>query len=156
MFFTRTQKYQSLIPTKDFKSRLIGDHVKIHNMDFEVYERGQSLRIVPHAEQVEDLKTLPITDVKIRQEGNTTEVVVTSKIRKLDYGGPQLIMLFCAFLFIASIVLMVVGRERLEIYTLMSICSVVFGIFWIRMEMGYFDYVRKIRNYIKSRMEVTA
>ncbi len=156
MFFTRTQKYQSQVPTEDFKSRLIGDHVKIHNMDFEVYERGQSLKIVPHAEQVEDLKTLPITDVQIRRDGKNTEVVITSKIRKLDYGGPQLIMLFCAFLLIASIALMMVGRERMEIYTLLSICTIVFGIFWVRMEMGYFDYVRKIRNYIKSRTELAA
>jgi hypothetical protein len=26
----------------------------------------------------------------------------------------------------------------------------VFALFWIRLETGYFDYVRKIRDYVKN------
>jgi hypothetical protein len=59
-------------------------------------------------------------------------------------------MLFCGFLVIASSILWVVGRERQEIYVLMGISLVVFSIFWVRMERGYFDYVRKIRDYVKQ------
>lgn len=150
MFFTRTQRYLSRISKEDFKSRLVGNHLKIHDLDFEVYERGQKLKIVPHAESEQDIKTLPITDVELREQGNATEVVITSKIRKLDLGGPQLIMLFCGFLVIASSILWVVGRERQEIYVMMGISIVVFSIFWVRMERGYFDYVRKIRDYVRQ------
>jgi len=150
MFFTRTQRYLSQLPKEDFKSRLIGNHLKIHNLDFEVYDRGQKLKIVPHAEEEHDIKTLPITDVVLREEGNATEVVITSKIRKLDLGGPQLIMLFCGFLIVASLILLMVGRERQEIYALLGICTLIFTIFWVRMEIGYFDYVRKIRDYVKN------
>ncbi len=153
MFFTRTHRYQSPIPTEAFRNRLIGNHLKIHNFDFEVYERGKSIKIIPHAEFVDDLKTLPITDVQVTQDGSHTEVVITSKIRKLDYGGPQLVILFCTFLLAASLILMMVGRERIVIYSLLGLSTITFGVFWLRMEMGYFDYVRKIRDHIKKRME---
>lgn len=152
MLFTRTQRYRSQLPKEDFRSRLAGDHVRIHNLDFEVFQKGQKLRIVPHAEQEEDIKTLPITDVTLRHEGDATEVVVTSRIRKMDLGGPQLILLFCAFLTGASATLFVLGRERMEIYVLMGICAVVLGTFWLRMQRGYFDYVRKINEYVRQRL----
>ena len=152
MLFTRTQRYIASIPKEEFKSRLAGNHVKIHDLDFEVYEKGQKLRIVPHAEQETDIKTLPITDVIFREAGDNMEVIVTSKIRKIDLGGPQLVLLFCVFLLSASATLFVLGRERMEIYALMSICAITFGIFWVRMERGYFDYVRKIRAFVKRNL----
>lgn len=154
MFFTRTQRYHFPIPKEDFRTRLIGKHVKIHDLDFEVYERGQTLKIIPHAELVDDLKTLPITDVELSSDGNATNVIITSKMRKLDMGGPQLILLFCGFLLLASLILLMVGRERLFTYTLLGISTLVFTIFWVRMEMGYFDYVRKIRDYVKNGKEL--
>jgi hypothetical protein len=154
MFFTRTQKFESPIAKDDFKNRLIGNHVKIHDLDFEVYEQEQKLTIAPHAEQVTDIKTLPITNVDIRQDGNTTHVVITSKIRMLDYGGPLLVVLFCIFLFAASIILYFVGREFTIASTMLAISTLVFTVFWVRMEMGYFDYVRKIRQYVKTRLEL--
>ena len=152
MFFTSTQRYAFAIPKEDFRNRLVGNHVKIHDLDFEVYERGQTIKIIPHVEQVNDIKTLPITEVELRGEGNATQVVITSKMRKLDVGGPQLILLFCGFMLLASLIMMFVGRERLITYTFMGICTLVFTVFWVRMEMGYFDYVRKIRSYVKSRV----
>lgn len=152
MLFTRTQRYVASIPKEEFKRRLAGNHVKIHDLDFEVYEKGQKLRIVPHAEQETDIRTLPITDVVFREAGDNMEVIITSKIRKIDLGGPQLILLFCVFLLSASVTLFLVGRERMEVYALMSISIVTFGIFWLRMERGYFDYVRKIRAFVKGNL----
>jgi hypothetical protein len=152
MLFTRTQRYVASIPKEEFKRRLAGNHVKIHDLDFEVYEKGQKLRIVPHAEQETDIRTLPITDVVFREAGDNMEVIITSKIRKIDLGGPQLILLFCVFLLSASVTLFLVGRERMEVYALMSISIITFGIFWLRMERGYFDYVRKIRAFVKGNL----
>src|ERR1700748_2141026 len=111
MFFTRTRSFHSSVPKEDFKNRLIGNHVQIHDLDFEVTEKDHLLRIIPHAEQVNAIKTLPITHVDVKQAGGKTNVVVTSKMRKFDAGGPMLIMLFCFFLFLASITLLYVGGE---------------------------------------------
>src|SRR5580693_621296 len=105
MFFTRTQRYNFSIPKEDLKNRLIGKHVKIHDLDFEVMEKDQSLSIIPHAEQVTAIKTLPITHVDLKEEGGKTRVVITSKMRKLDIGGPMLVVIFCGFMFGASVAL---------------------------------------------------
>ena len=60
MFFTRTHEFSINIPKDEFKNRLIGKHVKIHNLDFEVIESEYTLTIIPHAEQVTEIKTLPV------------------------------------------------------------------------------------------------
>lgn len=153
-FFTRTQKYDASIPKEAFKNNLIGKHVRIHDMDFEVFEKDHVLRIIPHAEQVTTIKTLPITNVDIREEGNRTKVVVTSKMRKLDSGGPMLVVIFCTFLLVSAVILLRVGGERMITYTLLGVGSLIFSIFCVRMQMGYFDYVRKVRAYVKSGLNM--
>ena len=153
MIFTRTQKYRSTTPREALKTRLIGHHVKIHNMDFEVVEKEQSLRIIPHAEQAEGIKTLPITKVEMKEEGNKMNVVVTSKMRKLDLGGPLLIIIFSSFLIAASVILMLVGGELKISYALLGLGVGILVLFFVRMQMGYYDYIRKIRNYIESQMD---
>lgn len=151
MFFTRTHKYHFPIPKEELKNRLIGKHVKIHNLDFEVYEKDAMLSIIPHAEQENAIKTLPITNVDLRETPKGTTVIISSHLRKLDAGGPFLVVIFCIFLFITSFVLLYVGGEKMITYTMLSIGLVIFSIFCVRMQMGYFDYVRKVRAYVKSK-----
>jgi len=141
------------MPAEDIKSRLIGKHVKVHNMDFEVYEKDRVLRVIPHAEQEHSIRTLPITHVKFEKEGAQTQVVIKSKMRKIDSGGPMLIVIFCTFMLIASVLFFVFGKDEYLsfTYTLLGISVFIFLIFWFRMEKGYFDYVRKIRDYIKNQ-----
>ena len=154
MFFTRTQHYKFPISKDDLKNRLIGKHVKIHNLDFEILEKDHALSIIPHAEQVTTIKTLPITNLDLREEGGKTNVVITSKMRKLDSGGPLLVVIFCGFMLGASGVLFFAApNEHQIIYTLLGIGLSIFIVFTIRMQMGYFDYVRKIRAYVKARCE---
>src|SRR3954468_20871225 len=100
MLFTRTQRYHSNLPQDVFINRLIGRHVKIHDLDFEIIEKGNSLRIIPHAENIDSIKTLPITSVALEHSGKETDIVITSHMRALDSGGPQVIMAFCLFLMI--------------------------------------------------------
>ena len=153
MFFSRTYKYQSSMGIEDIKGRLLGKHVKVHNLDFEVYEKDQMIKIIPHAEQVENIKTLPITHIEFSGNGKATQIVVSSKMRKIDKGGPMLVISFCAFMLIAAVLFMIFGKKEFEQFTfwLLGISVGIFVIFWIRMESGYFDYVRKIRDYIKKQ-----
>lgn len=122
-------------------------------MDFEVYEKDRMLRVIPHAEQEHAIKTLPITHVELQGKDNKTQVVISSKMRKIDSGGPMLIVIFCTFMLIAAVLFFIFGSsEYLSFtYTLLGISVFIFLVFWFRMERGYFDYVRKIRDYIKNQ-----
>ena len=153
MFFTRTHTYHFSLSKEELKNRLVGKHVRIHNLDFEVLETDDKLSIIPHAEQVEAIKTLPITTISFKEAGNKTKVSVTSKMRQLDSGGPFLIVIFCSFMFIASLILFNMGTEPGVAYTLFGISVFIFTLFCIRMQMGYFDYVHKVRAYVKSKAE---
>ena len=148
MFFTKTHNFNSPVAKADLKKRLMGGHVKIHNLDFEIVERDGELLIVPHAEQEESIKTLPITHVDMVEKGNQTSVKVTSKMRKVDSGGPQLLMIFCMFIFIGAIVLRLVGGDWNVTFILLGADLLIFSLFLYRMQRGYFDYVRKIRAYV--------
>lgn len=155
MVFSRTYRYISSLSAEDIRRRLTGQHMKVHNLDFEVMEKGQTLRIIPHAEEVESVKTLPITHVDFKGRGNKTQVVISSKMRRIDAGGPMLVVIFCAFLLIAGVIAFTVGAKdesySMYAYVLVGIGALIFAIFWMRMEAGYFDYVRKIRNHIKQQ-----
>ena len=152
MFFTRTHNFHFAVPKDELKKRLVGSHVRIHNLDFEILDKDGSLRIIPHAEQIDGIKTLPITHINFKEEGDKTKVTVTSKMRKFDSGGPQLIVIFCLFMIIIGIVLFFVNKgDRSISYMLLGIGGGIFAIFAYRMQTGYFDYVRKIRAYVKSK-----
>lgn len=151
MFFTRSFSYQSSLTRDDLKRRLIGKHVKIHNLDFEVLEDEDMLSIIPHAEQVESIKTLPITFVRFNEQDGKTKVLVRSEMRKLDMGGPMLVLIACIILFLVSGVLHYVAQEPMLTYVLGGTGLLILVAFLIRMQTGYFDYIRKVRSYIKSK-----
>lgn len=155
MVFSRTYRYLSSLSAEDIRRKLTGQHMKVHNLDFEVSEKGQTLRIIPHAEEVEGVKTLPITHVDFKGRGGKTQVVISSKMRRIDKGGPMLVVIFCAFLIAAGVIaFFTVGSDdstSMYAYVLAGIGALIFAIFWMRMETGYFDYVRKIRNHIKQQ-----
>ncbi|MFI4962764.1 MAG: hypothetical protein ACHP6H_02790 [Legionellales bacterium] len=152
MLFTRTHIYRFPVPKEYFKNHLVGQHVKIHDLDFEIVEKVPSLSIIPHAEQELAIKTLPITYIDLKEDEGKTKVVITFKMRKLDSGGPMLILTFCTFMLIAAVVLfMIRSVERPLPYTLAGIGIGILILFSIRMQTGYFDYIRKIRAYVKSR-----
>lgn len=154
MIFSRTYRYNSQMPVDDIKHRLVGNHVKIHNLDFEVSEQDKHLRIIPHAEQVTQIKTLPITRVKFKGEGNKTEVVIHSNMRRYDAGGPTILVAFCVFMLLgAGLFYLFGGKEYSYLMYLMGGISVaILAIFWVRMETGYFDYVRKVRDHVKNSL----
>ena len=151
MFFTKTHNFNSPVPKADLKKRLMGSHVKIHNLDFEILERDGDVLIVPHAEQEESIKTLPITHVDITEQGGKTNVKVTSKMRKVDSGGPQIILIFCFFIFIAAFVLRLVGGDWNVTFILLGADLLIFSFFLYRLQKGYFDYVRKVRAYVTEK-----
>ncbi len=133
----------------------MGSHVKIHNLDFEIIERDGSLLIIPHAEQEESIKTLPITHVDIEERDGKSNVTINSKMRKVDSGGPQIILIFCFFIFIAAFVLRLVDKNGDWTVSLILLGSdvLIFSLFLYRLQVGYFDYVHKVRNYVMAKAD---
>ncbi len=159
MIFKRTYQYSTPLSMEDIRQRLIGKHLKVHQLDFEVLERDEMLKIIPHAEEVSAIKTLPITHVAMEGHGNNgTKVILTSKPRKIDVGGPYLILIFCLFCILGAscFYLLYPTENYMPSLVMMAIGLVVFIIFWYRMESGYFDYTRKIRNFVKQNLLTTA
>ncbi len=149
--FSRSHSYQSALSREVLAKRLIGSHVKIHNLDFEVTDDNLSLAIIPHAEQIEEIKTLPITTVTLTENGNGTKVGIKSEMRKLDQGGPMLMIILIILLLVTGgILFFAFPKEHLASFIVLGIGLAVFALFWIRLETGYFDYVRKIRDYVKN------
>lgn len=155
MIFARKYKYRSSMNAEEIKNKLIGKHVKVHNLDFEVYEKDRVIRVIPHAEQITDIKTLPITHVELDNNGGQTNITISSKMRQIDSGGPLIVVIFSFFLMIAGVISFFAGKGMLTYSYLFGGAGVgIFLIFWMRMERGYFDYVRKIRDYIKTQSGV--
>ena len=152
MFFTRTHRYTTAIGIDDLRNRLLGKHLVIHNLDFEVLDDEGTLSIIPHAEEIEEIKTLPITFIDFTEDGKQTKVAITSKMREFDTGGPMLIVLFCLFMLVFSVILFFTSNEKSLSYLLLAIGLSVLTIFMIRLQTGYFDYVRKIRTYLKNHL----
>jgi len=153
MIFSRTYRFQTSMRVDDIKSRLLGQHVKIHNLDFEVLERDKVIKVIPHDEQDGHVRTLPITNVEFSGKGDKTQLVISSDMRKIDSGGPMLVVVFSFFLIVAALMFMFTGKSEYQMYTYILGGGGLFiqALFWLRMQRGYFDYVRKVRDHIKKQ-----
>ncbi len=155
MIFRRYYTLQSKKNPDEIKQHLIGQHLKVHDLDFEISHRDGDVKIIPHAEVEEHVYTLPITRLRLTatDSGNTI-IKMRSKPRRIDIGGPYLIMIFVLFMIIAGILLYVLGEGKYNntSYILCGIAILIFAILWFRLEMGYFDYIRKIKKWVKSHV----
>ncbi len=149
MFFTRTHQYKFSIPKEHLRFCLVGNKVKIHNLDFEVQEQDNYLRLIPQDEDVDAGKTLPVTQLELKEDGNKTNVVITSKMRPIDSGGTLVMLILCLFLFLGSFILFLVSKDPIVTISLCAFSLLIFTVFMIRMQASYFDYIREIRTYIK-------
>ena len=156
MIFKRTYRYNSPLQAEDIRQRLIGKHIQVHHLDFEILEREKMLKIIPHAEDTNAVKTLPITHVEMQGTGSSgTKITLTSKPRRIDIGGPYLIVIFCLFCVIGASVLYLMNplESQWPSISMIAIGLVIFIVFWVRMEAGYFDYTRKIRDFVKHSVK---
>lgn len=151
MLFARSYRLSTSNSVDAIKAALLGKMFKVHNLDFEVYESDNCIKIIPHAEKETDIKTLPITHVDLEGRGDTTNLKVSYKIRKIDQGGPYLLVTFCLFLLIGALIFFMY-HEQTYSFLMLAICLIVFGVFWVKMQSGYFDYSSKIKNYLKEKI----
>lgn len=150
MLFARSYRLSTSNSVVAIKAALLGKIFKVHNLDFEVYESDKCIKIIPHSEGEKELKTLPITHIAVEGKGESTNLKVSYKIRKIDQGGPYLLVTFCVFL-LAGAIAFYVNNEHTLSYLMLAISAVIFGIFWVKMQAGYFNYAAKIKKFIKEK-----
>lgn len=159
MILERTYSFNTKHTIDAIKKRLLGNKLEVHNIEFEITERDNIIKIIPHAENLEGVKTLPITHIKLNNNtGDKTKVTIRSKPRKIDAGGPYVIMIFSLFLILGSsgfyfIMKAQKNGDNLVLSSIMfGIGVFIFLIFWVKMQSGYFDYIRKIRSYVTKSL----
>ncbi|MGN6566801.1 MAG: hypothetical protein ACTHJ0_02550, partial [Flavipsychrobacter sp.] len=118
------------------KDRLVGKHVTVHNLDFEVSEKDNAIKIFPHAEQIKQIKSLPITRVELKDEGDKTRVVINSHMREIDMGGPTIVIFFSTCMLIGALCFYIFGRQEFSMFTyiMSAIGLLVLAIFLVRMQ----------------------
>ncbi len=151
MLFARSYRLTSGNSVEAIKEALLGKIFTIRNMKFEVYEGDKHIKIIPHSEDNRDSGTLPITHLNLEGRGDTTNLNVSYKIRKLDQGGPYLLVIFCIFLLLGSLAFFYF-HENILGFVFLALSFIIFAGFWVKMQSGYFDYAAKIKKHIKERI----
>jgi hypothetical protein len=153
MLFNRTFYLKSQKSPAQISTSLVGQHLKVHDLDFEVFLKDEVIKIIPHAEEKEGVLTLPISNITLSKKNDTTSIKLSTHPRRIDIGGPYILMILCIFAIVAGYLLGATNTEYTEASkVMMGIGALVAAIFWIKMEFGYFDYVRKIKNWVKEKI----
>ncbi len=154
MIFRRYATFKSAKNANELKTNFLGQHFKIHDLDFEIMGDDDIIRVIPHAETEDHVYTLPITRLRFIPSDNGTIIKMLAKPRRIDIGGPYLLMIFVCFMIIASILLITLGEGAYNTtaYILFGAAIAIFAILWFRLEQGYFDYIRKVKSWVKSHL----
>lgn len=153
MIFNKTFNFESTLDIKDLKEKLVQSLINVNNQSFFISPKDNMLRIIPDASKRTELTTLPVTHVKFKKRNGSdnTKVTLFSKPRRIDAGGPYLLVVFCVFLFIAAAVIYFVEPNRgnfIPALGLVGLGLIILMIFWYRMRMGYYKYVRGIKEEV--------
>jgi hypothetical protein len=155
MFFRKYCTLKSKKSIDEVKAALMGQHINIHNLDFEITQKENVLKMIPHTENEDDkVYTLPITSIKLSSDGQGTILKLLSKPRRIDIGGPYIVMIFVTVATLASLVFLYYGKGEYDntAYIMLGIAALIFLLLWYRLEQGYFDYIRKIKAWVKSKI----
>lgn len=150
MLFTRQFQFNCSKNAETLYKHFLGKHLTIHQLDFEVYDEGDHLKVIPHTEDSDQIYTLPITKVMISPDNKGASIKLKFSPRHIDIGGPYLLIIFIVFAIISGLLLLWYNTNVQTAYLIIGLAIGVLSIMWYRMERGYFDYIRKIKKWIKS------
>ncbi len=154
MIFTVFRKLYSKKSTTELAAVLNGQHLKIHHLEFEVYSKNDVFKVIPHAENDEAYTTIPIVRITLQEHKSGSVLKIVANPRRIDIGGPILILFFSCFCILFGSILLIAGytEYRISSYIIMSIGLLVLLILYYRLQTGYYDYVRKILLFLKSKI----
>ncbi len=155
MIFDRNYNIPLEVTPKTFKERILGEHFKVHHLDFEVYDHVEEdgvIKIFPHSESVSRTTTLPITHLTIKpnKDGNGNHIHAFFHIRKIDKGLP----LFFILLFAGTLIAGIIGINYENLVktstVFIGIGSVGLLLTFLKLNSGYYDYIRKIKAWVET------
>lgn len=150
MLFTRHFQCSSPKNAETLYKQFLGKHLTIHQLDFEVFDEGDHLKVIPHTENSDQIFTLPITKLIFQPEKQGTSVKMKFSPRHIDIGGPYLLLIFIGFAILGGLLLIWFKTNVQTAFILIGLAITVFALMWYRMERGYFDYIRKIKKWVKT------
>ncbi len=156
MIFRRSYNYNTKLSRTQLREKLEGKHFDIHGLDFECMDRDGVLKIIPHTEWEDDkVFTLPITHLICADKTDgSIDLKIKFKPRRIDIGGPTIALVFIlVFLFLGlGFYFSSAATYKTESLVMAIIGGVLLIIYGFRMNAGYFDYIRKIRKWVKSKI----
>lgn len=149
MLFVKTHEYDFSIPKDYLIHSLTGTVIKLNDQEFNFVDHGSSLAVIAFDQDIDSLKTFPITKIDLYGDGNKTKAVITSIMSKADAGGPIVMLMLCLFLFLGAFLLLYVSKDMVLTISICILSMCIFIVFLIYMYIYYFYYIRKINTHIK-------
>lgn len=149
--FSRTYQYKFPISKELLKYNLVGNHLSVRHQEFEVVEQDQLLSIQPKNNSGEPApNTVPVIRINLNEDGNKTSLTVSSALPVVDSGGFLVASLFSVFFVLSSVVLFFLVHDPVLTISLCLLSILIFVYFLVRLQLGYFNYMRRIRSYIQA------
>lgn len=152
MFFNTTTNFSSKLNSEQIKKSLVGKHLQIKELDFEFKESDGIIKVIPHTENDERSRLVPITHVNLNSNGNGSQLAISAKPRRIDLGGLYLATGAIIMLVLIAIYLRITYPEQ-SIWVSISVglaALLAFIIFRVRLQSSYYGYVSDIRKFIKD------
>ncbi len=153
--FEKKNKITLEVDGATFYKRVMGKRFHVHDLEFEVYdapnEKGE-IKIIPHSENVRRTTTLPITLISVFENSEPPYVLAHYHMRSIDIGLPKFLTIFFAGMFLFGIITFFSSQGfKSTGMIFMSIALIGFLIMLIRLNSGYYDYIRKINHWLEAQ-----
>lgn len=152
MFFNTSSRITSKQNPGQVKSALVGKHFQIKELDFEFKESEGIIKVIPHTENDERSRIVPITHVHLSNGGNGTEIRLSSKPRRIDLGGLYLAVGSIVLLLLIGVYLRMTYPEQSVWVSIGIVAAAVlaFILFRIRLQSSYYGYIGGLKNFIRK------
>jgi hypothetical protein len=154
MFFNTTSRFSSKLKPEQVRNALVGKHVKIKELDFEFKESEGIIKVIPHTENDERSRIVPISHVLVNPKGADTELELKTKPRRIDLGGLYLVVGSIILVIMIAIYLRITYPEQ-SIWVSISVlvaALIAFLIFRLRLQSSYYGYIGNLRSFIKNQI----
>ena len=154
MLFNTTSRLSSKMNTGQVKEALVGKHVQIKELDFEFKESEGIIKVIPHTENDERSRLVPITHITTENNGNGTHIQIRAKPRRIDLGGLYLAIGSIILLGLIGVYLRLTYPEQSPLVAIgiLVLALLAFVIFRMRLQSGDYGYIGNIKSFIKKQL----